>query len=123
MLSAKLVAATTALHCQGGRFVKNGFFNNFSMYEKLEKSVKTAFWHHYVGILAALIASNTHHHLMQESSIFIWGLRQIQLCMYRKIIEKSMLFYKSAAMAAMGGGGAKLILQIAYVMSSLYFNF
>ena len=39
--------------------------------------------------------------------------------MYRKIIEKSMFFYISVA----GGGGAKLILRIAYVVRSLYFNF
>ena len=42
--------------------------------------------------------------------------------MDRKIIEKSMFFYKSAAVAAVGGrgGGANLILRIAYVCSEEY---
>ena len=34
-----------------------------------------------------------------------------------------MFFYKFAAVAAVGGGGSKLILRIAYVVRSLYFNF
>ena len=34
-----------------------------------------------------------------------------------------MFFYKFAAVAAVGGGGANLILRIAYVVRSIYFNF
>ena len=77
----------------------------------MEKSVKTGFLRRYDGKSAAVCASNSHPDLYQMYSIFIWKLKQCKLCIYRNIIEISMFFYKSAAMAAVGGGGAKLILQ------------
>ena len=116
MLSAKLDLCRR----HGGGFVKKqGFFYNFPIYAQLKNLLKRRF----DDVMAALTASNTHHDLKHESSIFIWGLKQFNCAYIGKLLKNPCFFNITAAVAAVGGGGAKLLLRIAYVVRSLYFNF
>ena len=44
-------------------------------------------WKNVLKQLFDTLLQQTHLDLMQESSIFIWGLKQFQLCIHRKILK------------------------------------
>ena len=76
------ICAAAAHRRHGGGFVKkHGFFNNFPIYAQLKNLLKRRF----DAVMAALTASNTHHDLKQESSIFIniyLRIKTVQFCIY-----------------------------------------
>ena len=112
-----------AAHCRhgGGYVKKHGFFNKFSIYAQLNcfnpqiDMLDSCFksWWVFDAVRAAVTASKRRFN------------RFFNCAYIGKFLKNPCFFYKSAAVAAVGGsgGGANLILRIAYVVRSIYFNF